>query len=174
MRRIPLVAVLLLSVVGGGWLVRGASGSGSGVPAGAEAAVVARVVDGDTIRVLVDGESVPVRLLEVDTPEVDGNGQTEECGGPEASRWLAGRLPPGTRVRLEVDRSHTDRFDRLLRYVWTDEGELLNETLVHEGLGVAALYEPDDRHIERMRAAEAEARSEGRGLWGPPCSISPP
>ncbi len=169
-----LLVALLLAVAGAGLLLRPGGGADVSAPPGAEAAVVDRVVDGDTIRVLVDGESVPVRLLEVDTPEVGGNGQTEECGGPDASAWLADRLPPGTTVRLEVDRSETDRFDRLLRYVWAGDGELLNETLVREGLGVAALHEPDDRHIARLRAAEADAREAARGLWGPPCSIAPP
>lgn len=143
------------------------------VPAGAQLAEVVRHVDGDTLWVtpleagpLATNASHAVRLLEVDAPESNTAryGHTE-CYGDEASAWIAERLPTGTRVWLEVDRDPTDRYDRALRYIWTEHG-MINLELVEAGMARAVLYAPNDRHIDAMRAAERDARDAGRGLWG--------
>ncbi len=123
---------------------------------------VARVVDGDTINVTIWDETRGVRLLLVDTPE-DHRGR--ECYGPEASEYVSSLLPEGSTVRLERDIKDTDSFGRLLRYVYLEDGRMLNELLL-EG-GYARLYESGDgeRYEQRMREAEARARASGAGLW---------
>ena len=129
-----------------------------------DTAHVERVVDGDTIRVRFEGASdiERVRLILIDAPEVTGAG---ECFGDRATTFVTGLLPAGTIVRLERDVSETDRFDRLLRYVYLEDGRMLNELLVAEGYASVATFPPDLRHLDRMRAAEAAARAAGRGLW---------
>lgn len=123
---------------------------------------VARVVDGDTIDVTIWDETRRVRLLLVDTPEVHGG---KECYGPEASEYVSSLLPEGSAVRLERDVTDTDRYGRLLRYVYLEDGRMLNELLL-EG-GYAMLYDSGDmeQHEERLRDAEARAREVGAGLW---------
>ena len=150
-----------------------------GVPAGAQAAVVERIVDGDTIAVRVDQPGGPlpaatsstVRLLEIDTPETAHPDAGVECGGPEATAFTSAHLPVGSTVYLVADRADTDRYGRFLRYVWTADGAFFNEAIVRAGHARAVLYEPNDAYIDVLRAAEQEARAAGRGIWGPPCDI---
>jgi micrococcal nuclease len=144
-----------------------------GVPEAAQRGVVERVVDGDTIWVRVDGADGPlaagashaIRLLEIDTPETKHPGRGVECWGPEASAFTE-RTLRGRTVWLESDREDVDRYGRFLRYVWLEDGTMFNEKAVREGHAKAVLYEPNDRHIRRLQAAEAEARAARRGLWG--------
>lgn len=141
-------------------------------------ATVTRVVDGDTVDVvitgrdpdnlLMEGTTYRVRLTGIDTPEVYGG---VECYGREASAYVKGLLD-GRTVMLEKDVSNTDRYDRLLRYLWADLDparpglELVNEEIVRAGYATAATYPPDVKYVDRFLAAEAEARAAGRGLWG--------
>ena len=103
-----------------------------------------------------------MRLILVDTPEV---GDNLECFGDEATRFVEGLLSPGARVRLERDVSETDRFGRLLRYVYLDDGRMLNELLVAEGYANVVTFPPDLRYLDRLREAERSAREARRGLW---------
>ncbi|CAN5922139.1 thermonuclease family protein [soil metagenome] len=143
------------------------------VPVDAQPAVVTRVVDGDTIRVQVDdpggalavGEH-RVRLLEIDSPEMDAGTGVPECGAAEATAYLRARLSRGDVVRLESDRENADRYGRALRYVWSSDGHLLNRALVASGNARAVLYAPNDRHWAAMTAAEGDARAADAGIWG--------
>lgn len=126
----------------------------------AEGAVpVLSVVDGDTIRVLYDGESEPVRLIGINAPERD------ECLYSEATLRLA-ELVGDEPVRLEADRSDRDQYGRLLRYVYVGD-VFVNEALVREGLAISRRYEPDTAHQELLDAAQADAQAESVGMWGP-------
>jgi micrococcal nuclease len=138
------------------------------VPAAAVEAVVDRVVDGDTVVVLVAGERERIRLIGVDTPETVKPDAPVDCFGPEASAFTTDALPVGSTVWLEDDASQgdADRYDRLLRYVWTEGGGLLNQQLVASGLGEEDTYDQPYRYRDAFVAAEAAARDTGAGLWG--------
>lgn len=127
-----------------------------------EVATVAFVVDGDTLEINLDGRAWRLRLILVDTPEVYGH---EDCYGQQASARTKALLPRGTPVRLERDVTETDRYGRLLRYVYLPDGRMLNEILVAEGYARIATFPPDVHHVERIRAAEASARLSKAGLW---------
>jgi micrococcal nuclease len=103
-----------------------------------------------------------VRLILVDTPEVHG---ATECYGAEASAFVEGLLPAGAYVELERDVSETDRFDRLLRYVYLEDGRMLNELLLEQGYAYVVEFPPDTRHLDAFRDLEETARDEGRGRW---------
>ena len=114
------------------------------------------VIDGDTV-VISTGEKV--RYIGIDTPEVF----PEEPFGQEATK--ANReLVLGKSVRLEKDVSETDKYGRLLRYVWVDD-IMVNMELVRRGLAVAKAYPPDTKYRALLEAAELEARLAGRGMW---------
>ena len=117
---------------------------------------ITRVIDGDTV-VLGSGERV--RYIGVDTPEME---PLEPFGkqAMEANRQLV----EGKTVRLEKDASETDRYGRLLRYVWVDN-TMVNLELVRRGLAEAKAYPPDTRYQALLDAAEAEAKLLGRGMW---------
>jgi micrococcal nuclease len=131
-----------------------------------EEAVVSRVIDGDTIE-LTDGRRV--RYIGVDTPETVDPRRAVACFGREASAENV-RLVAGKTVRLEKDVSDTDKYQRLLRYVYVDlpsgAGEIfINEYLVRQGFARVATYPPDVKYAELFVKAEQTARRENLGLW---------
>jgi len=145
----------------------------TGVPPDAEPARVVHHVDGDTLRVeplgasrILPGGETPVRLLEIDAPEMSHEDGDHECYAEAASDALATLLPEGARVLVVRDAELRDQYDRTLLYLWTEDGVFVNEELVRLGFAGSVLFEPNDRHIDRMRAAEQESRDAGRGLWG--------
>jgi micrococcal nuclease len=160
-------------VTGGATGGVGASGpdgpSGAGDAPG-RPAVVTRVVDGDTIHADLRGRDLNVRLIGIDTPEVDPSIGVE-CFGDEASRFTE-RMLGRRSVRLELDVERHDRYGRVLAYVWLD-GELFNERLVRTGHAVVTTYPPNVKYVERFMAAQTAARDAGRGLWGA-CPVAPP
>ena len=114
------------------------------------------IVDGDTIDVLVGGEEERVRLFGVDTPE-----RGDRCYDGAADRIEA---LAGERVLLLPDLRERDPYDRLLRYVFTEDGELIDGLLVAEGLGEA--WRRDGQYRDEIVAAEERARAAGVGcLW---------
>jgi endonuclease YncB( thermonuclease family) len=126
-------------------------------------ALVARVVDGDTIEVERPGVSV-VRLIGVDTPETVAPGAPVECYGRAASAFTRRSLL-GDHVRLEYDVERTDRYGRTLAYVW-EGATLFNRLLVRRGFATVATYPPNVAYESRFIAAEKRARNQDRGLWG--------
>ncbi len=164
----PLRLVLLLVVVAAAVLaVRGRDdGGGTGAGGAGGRASVVRVVDGDTVAVQVGGREETVRLIGVDTPETVDPRSPVECFGEEASDRTKALLPEGTAVRLVADAEPRDRYDRLLAYVYRDDGTFVNLALVEEGFASVLTYPPNVAHEADFTAAAARARDEGRGLWG--------
>ena len=122
-----------------------------------DTAKVIEVIDGDTI--VIEG-GYRVRYIGIDAPEVHPQ---SEVYGVEA--WQANRrLVEGKRVRLERDVSETDKYGRLLRYVYVDN-LFVNAELVREGLAWARAYPPDTRYQGYLEEMEAEARLAGKGMW---------
>jgi micrococcal nuclease len=142
-------------------------------PLGLVQARVLRVVDGDTIEVerILDGRAT-LRLIGVDTPETVAPGQPVGCFGPEASANTK-QLLEGRTVLLEKDVSETDRFQRLLRYVYLDDGRMVNEVIVRDGYAQVATFPPDVKYQQRFLIAQTEARNANRGLWGKCAGAAP-
>lgn len=135
-------------------------------PRPAGSATVLRVVDGDTIRVRIQGTDEPVRLIGIDTPETHGRAGLRECFGAEATDRLQAILPPGTQVRLVRDVEARDRYDRLLAYVYRTSDDLfVNLAMVTEGYATTLTYPPNVAHEAAFVAAVATARVRQRGLW---------
>ncbi len=129
----------------------------SGCSAPADTYRVTRVIDGDTI--VIQG-NYHVRYIGIDTPEIN---PYVEAGGIEA--WQANReMVAGKRVRLERDVSETDRYGRLLRYVYVDD-LFVNAELVKRGLARAIAYPPDIKYQDYLDELEQQARLAARGIW---------
>jgi endonuclease YncB( thermonuclease family) len=160
--------LLVLATVALVLAVRARLGSDSpGGPAVEDgAASVVRVVDGDTVRVQLGGTEESVRLIGIDTPETVDPRSPVECFGEQASARTKALLPAGTEVRLVADVEPRDRYHRLLAYVYRDDGTFVNLSLVADGYASVRTYPPNVAHEAEFTSAAAEARDEGRGLWG--------
>ncbi len=129
-------------------------------------AVVTRVVDGDTIVVLVNGISEKVRLIGVDTPETVDPRRTVECFGKEANDFTKSLLEDKL-VRLEADptQGNRDTYGRLLRYVFLEDGTLVNKEIITQGYGHEYTYLVPYKYQAEFVSAELSAQKEQRGLW---------
>lgn len=140
------------------------SASGTVAALTTETATVTRVIDGDTVE-LSDGRKL--RYIGIDTPESVDPRRGVECFGKEAAEKNR-ELVLGKSVTLEKDVSETDRFGRLLRYVYVEnEGVRLfiNEQLVKDGYAQSSHYPPDVKYQTQFDAAETTARESQSGLW---------
>ena len=130
-------------------------------------ATVERVVDGDTIDVLVGGRQETVRLIGIDAPESVAPTRPVQCFGKEASLHLEAVLPEGTEITLVRDVETRDAYQRLLGYVVRSrDGLFVNLELVVAGYAAALNYPPNDHYASVIARAEADAVAADRGLWG--------
>lgn len=129
---------------------------------------VLEVVDGDTVKVSIDGSSTTLRLIGLDTPETKDPRKPVQCFGREASAH-GHELLDGQAVELEYDDSQgrLDKYDRTLAYVWLPDGRLYNQVMIEEGYAHEYTYDLPYRYQADFRAAERQARSNDRGLWSP-------
>lgn len=127
------------------------------------AAPVTRVVDGDTIKVDLDGRVETVRFVLIDTPETVHPSKPVEPFGPEASDFTK-KMLEGQTVELELDAQERDRYGRLLAYIWLGD-QLFNETLLEKGLARVAVFPPNVKYVDEFRAVQKKAQREGVGIW---------
>lgn len=131
-----------------------------------EVADVEWVVDGDTVDLLIDGQSERVRLIGIDTPESVSRTVPEQCFGAEATDALRGLLPVGTQVRIQRDVESRDRYDRLLLYLHrAEDGLFVNRWLIENGFADAVSYRPNTTYQADFAQAMHVAKADGVGLW---------
>lgn len=133
-------------------------------------ATVVKVVDGDTIEAKIDGDekSYKIRFLGINTPETVDPRKPVECFGKEASNKMK-ELLAEKRIRLEADpqADERDKYDRLLRNVYLEDGTDINALMVREGFAYAYLSFPlDAKRKAELKKLEQDAKMAGRGLWG--------
>ena len=129
-----------------------------------ETTYVTKVIDGDTIEASVGGRSYRVRYIGIDTPE---QGEPFCYEATEYNRKMVG----GKAIRLEKDVSETDKYGRLLRYVYYQDGDKwyqVNGSLVYAGVAVVSTYPPDVKYQDKFLQWQRDARANGRGIWGSP------
>lgn len=131
-----------------------------------ELAQVTKVVDGDTIEVILSGKKEKIRLIGVNTPETVDPRKPVECFGKEASAKTHELLDNAT-VVLESDQSqgNRDRYDRLLRYVTRDDGLFVNKILIQSGFAHEYTYDKPYRYQSEFRQAQKQAEQQHAGLW---------
>ncbi|MBA3724631.1 MAG: thermonuclease family protein [Candidatus Levybacteria bacterium] len=129
-------------------------------------ATVTKVVDGDTIRVSIDGESKTIRLIGINTPETVDPRREVECFGKEASN-RAKEVLTDKIVFLESDPSqgNTDKYGRLLRYIWLTDGTSFNKQMIAEGYAYEYTYDLPYRYQSDFKRAQIEAQELKKGLW---------
>jgi endonuclease YncB( thermonuclease family) len=127
---------------------------------------VVRVIDGDTIKVDIAGEMETVRLIGIDTPEIAGSRNSQDdYFGPEAAQYTK-QLLENRPVYLIPDpmNSNRDKYNRLLRYVFLEDGTLVNAKLIAEGYAYNYMYEPF-QFAKQFDYLEKQAKEKQLGLW---------
>ncbi len=132
---------------------------------------VVRIIDGDTIDVLVDKQPVRVRLVDIDAPE------KRQAFGERARQALAGMV---FRRHVLVDEKDTDRYGRTLGTVWVNmelasrppQPRNVNAAMVHQGMAWAYRFHGRAADPEMLRL-EQEARGKRVGLWSDPHAVEP-
>ena len=134
------------------------------VRTGTEYSFVRAVYDGDTL--LLDNRA-KVRLLGINTPEIESRHQAGEPIGEEARVWLKKALE-GKKVHLEKDVEATDHYHRILAHVFTEDRRHINLELVRRGLASVNIHPPNLKYTQMLLAAQRIAEAERRGIWGNP------
>ena len=117
-----------------------------------------RVTDGDSI-VYSQGAC---RLLGVDAPERARTGHPGQPLGEEAFRALRDEIMRGPTTVLVYG---VDRYGRSLCIVIDSTGYVVNLWLVESGFAETYMLE-NSPFSAGLRAAEARAQKEKRGIWG--------
>ncbi len=136
---------------------------------------VTNVVDGDTIDVDMDGKTERLRLIGIDTPETKDPRKPVQCFGQEASD-KATELLLNQKIKLEFDETQSDRdkYDRLLAYVYREDGLFFNKWMIENGYAYEYTYNIPYKYQTEFKEAENNARSNQLGLWSTDtCSGSP-
>jgi micrococcal nuclease len=123
---------------------------------------VERVVDGDTF---VTAEGEKVRLIGVDTPESVAPGEDRNVPFGKVASEYTEKLIEGKNVRLEYDAEQTDRYGRMLAYIYLEDGTFVNDKLVREGYARCMTVPPNIKYESRFLESQQQAKEEGLGVW---------
>lgn len=126
-----------------------------------DVARVMRVNDGDTVTVTLNGRRDKIRLIGIDAPEM-GQGSW----GERAKRHLEDILHSSRNVYVEYDVERRDKYGRLLAYIRTTGGRLVNAEMLKDGYAVLFTFPPNVKHVEEFTSAQRQARESKRGIWG--------
>jgi micrococcal nuclease len=127
---------------------------------------VQKVVDGDTLTILYNNVPTKVRLIGINTPETVDPRRPVECFGKEASDRMKS-LAGGKSVYLETDDTQGvyDKYGRLLAYVYTEDGQMLNRKMIAEGYAYEYTYLHPYRYQKEFKEYQAFAKNSKQGLW---------
>ena len=127
---------------------------------------VSNVVDGDTLAVNIDGKQEVLRLIGINTPETVDPRKPVECFGAEASA-KAKEILTGKQVSLEADKtqSERDKYGRLLRYVYLEDGTNFNKSMIEQGYAYEYTYNTPYKYQADFKAAQQQSKDNKMGLW---------
>lgn len=120
---------------------------------------VTKIIDGDTVIVKINGEEKSVRLIGIDAPEKN------ECFEKEATEKLK-ELIGNKKIKLEADETQNDKdkYDRLLRYIYLEDGTLINKRLIEEGMAKEYTYKIPYKFQMEFREVEKLAKEKPAGV----------
>jgi len=133
-----------------------------------ETALVSRVVDGDTIKVLIQNKEDTVRLIGIDAPETVDPKKPTQCFGKEASD-KAKEMLSGKSIILESEstQDNRDEYGRLLRYVFLRDGTNFDKFMISEGYAREYTFKGKAYKYQlEFIQTEEKTKIEKKGLWG--------
>ncbi|HHU07975.1 MAG TPA: hypothetical protein GXZ59_06495 [Clostridiaceae bacterium] len=126
---------------------------------------VARIVDGDTIVLKIDGYHRKIRLIGINAPESVHNDPEKNTAEGEAASSYLENLLDGHEVRLEYDVSYRDRFERDLCYCYLPDGTFINFAMVRAGHANLMTIPPNIKYVDLFKQALADAQIDKLGMW---------
>lgn len=123
-------------------------------------AIVTAVNDGDSVTIRIGRRTEKARLIGIDAPELG-----QKPWGQRSRRHLK-KIVGTSSVRVTTDLEKRDKYGRLLVYLWTKEGRLINLEMVRDGYALLYTIPPNVAHADLLKEAQQEAREKRRGLWG--------
>jgi endonuclease YncB( thermonuclease family) len=114
------------------------------------------ILDGVSVKVMLDGLVYTVRYIGVDLPG--------DAGYAEAASLINGRLVWGRDVQLYADLSDKDALGQLMRYLVIDD-KLVNLELIKSGLASVLDIPAGFACAQVFRDAEQAARTANLGMW---------
>lgn len=132
-----------------------------------EEVIFNKCVDGDTVKVTVDGEVKTVRFLAIDTPEsVHPTKEVEEFG-KEASDFTCNLVSNAKKMYLEYDKNSDkeDKYGRLLAYVYADD-LMVQKELIKKGYAEVAYLYADYTYTSELQDLQEVAKKQKVGIWG--------
>ena len=122
---------------------------------------VTAVHDGDTVSVILKRRQEKIRLIGIDAPEIG-----QKPWGEKSKEYLEALLrSSGWKVKLEFDVDKRDKYSRILAYLRTPDGRLINLLMVESGYAMLFTFPPNVKYVNELRAAQREARERRLGIW---------
>ena len=141
--------------------------SATTAPSSQQIATVTKVIDGDTIQI---DTGQKIRYIGMDTPELHKPRTPVQCFA-ELAYEKNRDLVLGKKIKLVKDVSETDRYGRLLRYIYlqdktaTADGTFVNAYLVQEGYARVLTVPPDVANSDYFLKLQQQAQAQNKGLW---------
>ena len=125
---------------------------------------VTKVIDGDTLEIIFNGETKKVRLIGIDTPESVHPDKEKNVPFGKVTSEFTEKALLGQNVILEFDVSTTDKYGRLLAYVYVGD-KMFNKTLLENGMAQVKTYPPDVKYADEFAKIQEQARNNKVGMW---------
>lgn len=123
---------------------------------------VVEVHDGDTVSAIISGKKEKVRLIGIDAPEIG-----QRPWGEKSKKYLETLLSlSGQKVTLEFDVEQRDKYGRILAYLRTTNGEMVNLLMLKNGYAMLLTIPPNVKYVDELRDAQQEAREKRLEIWG--------
>jgi endonuclease YncB( thermonuclease family) len=132
-----------------------------------------KVVDGDTLTVMLNGVETKLRLIGIDTPELASATQSEQCYASQAKQRLQ-QITQGKKLLLEKDptQGEVDKYGRSLVYLFLPDSVNINLQLINEGYAREYTYNKPYKYKQDFLAAELRAKNLQIGVWGSDCLLA--
>lgn len=125
-----------------------------------------KCVDGDTARFVMNKKEIKVRFLGIDSPEIEKDGVPAEEYGEEAKNYTCRKLKQANKIELvyEDNSDKTDKYDRVLAYVFVDD-KLLEELIVKNGYAKVKYINKNYKYYDTLISAENYAIEKKKGMY---------
>lgn len=125
-----------------------------------------KCVDGDTIKIELNGKVKTVRMLAVDTPESVHPTKGVEYYGKEASNFTCETFTNAKKIEIEYDDNSEkeDKYGRLLVWLFVD-GSLFQDMLIQGGYAEVAYLYGDYKYTSLLQDHQAVVETKKNGIW---------